>query len=156
MYQGLFLYKLFQKHFSTEAGETHQNLWSIQESLQHCLITCLLISSCVCRSASSMRLNMLSVPSELPWGLFISSFVCLFVCAIAALCSWANKAPFCPDGWYGRIKACDQPEHFNNGCGAGVDRLAQREGWHAAVTWCLQHASVVAHWLHCRLETGWN
>lgn len=97
------------------------------------------------------------VSSELPWGLFISSFVCLFVCAFGLLCSWANKAPFCPGCWYGPIKACDQPERFNDGSGAGVDQLTARqrgkERWHA-VRWWLQLTSVVAQWLHCRQQTG--
>lgn len=60
--------------------------------------------------------------------LFMSSFVFLFVCSLAPLCSWANKAPFCPGHWYGPIKGCDQPERFNDGCDAGVDRVAVREG----------------------------
>lgn len=60
--------------------------------------------------------------------LFMSSFVFLFVCSLAPLCSWANKAPFCPGHWYGPIKGCDQPERFNDGWDAGVDRVAVREG----------------------------
>lgn len=57
----------------------------------------------------------------------ISSFVCMFVCAFAVLHSCANKAPFCLCWWYGPIKACDQPERFNDGCGAEVDRFTRRD-----------------------------
>lgn len=113
-------------HFSTQTSETRQKLVAMKAPppfLLHYIATCLLISSCGCRSAFSLLLTMPHVPSELPWGLFISSFVCLFVCAFTLLCSWANKAPFCPGCWCSPIKACDQPERFNDGCDAGVDRL---------------------------------
>lgn len=122
------------------------------------IATCLLIRSCVCRSVLSLHLTMLHVPSELPWSLFIPSSVCLFIFfASTVLCSWANKVPFCPVHCYGPIKGCDQPEQFNDGCGAAVDQLTERQkgkkSWHA-VRWCLQHTSVVAQWLHCRQQTG--
>lgn len=58
---------------------------------------------------------------------FVYILICLFVCALALLCSWANKAPFCPGHWYGPIKGCDQPERFNDGWDAGVDHLTERD-----------------------------
>lgn len=125
--------------------------------LLHYIATCLLTSSCVCRSAFSLLLTVPHVPTELPWGLFISSFVCLFF--VHSLCSVAEltRRHFCPGRWCSPIKACDQPEHFNDGCGAGVDRITTRqrekEKWHT-VRWWLQHTSVVAQWLHCRQQTG--
>lgn len=50
----------------------------------------------------------------------------LFVCVLALLCSWANKAPFCPGHWYEPIKGCDHPERFNDGWDARVDHITER------------------------------
>lgn len=120
-----------------DSSETRQNKIGRYESLWSFCTIMLHVYLSVPVFAGQPSLCFLPCPTlqvSFHGGLFISSFVCLFVCTFALLCSWANKAPFCPGRWYGPIKACYQPERFNDGCvvleltGLQQDREGKRDG----------------------------